>query len=133
VGLPGLDALDPDQVAAVVAQRQARTSSGSPAAPRSTTSAPRSPRTATWAYADSVAVATEAGAAIRWARAMREPGAAVILDTVIRADGCLRQPRRPGPRFSLYLARRVSLACGALHFVRRHLPEVAVFGGGLPG
>jgi hypothetical protein len=28
-----------------------------------------------------IAVATEAGAAIRWARAMREPGAAVILDT----------------------------------------------------
>jgi hypothetical protein len=27
-----------------------------------------------------IAVATEAGAAIRWARAMREPGAAVILD-----------------------------------------------------
>jgi len=36
-----------------------------------------------------IAVATEAGAAIRWARAMREAGAAVILDTVIRADGCL--------------------------------------------
>jgi hypothetical protein len=28
-----------------------------------------------------IAVATEAGAALRWARAMREPGAAVILDT----------------------------------------------------
>ncbi|MEV0733397.1 exonuclease domain-containing protein [Polymorphospora sp. NPDC050346] len=28
-----------------------------------------------------IAVATDAGAAIRWARAMREPGAAVILDT----------------------------------------------------
>jgi hypothetical protein len=28
-----------------------------------------------------IAVSTEAGAAIRWARAMREPGAAVILDT----------------------------------------------------
>src|SRR5262249_41372082 len=28
-----------------------------------------------------IAVATEAGAALRWARAMREPGTAVILDT----------------------------------------------------
>jgi len=32
-------------------------------------------------HQDAIAVATEAGAAIRWARAMREPGAAVILDT----------------------------------------------------
>jgi len=30
---------------------------------------------------DEIAVATDAGAAVRWARAMREPGAAVILDT----------------------------------------------------
>ncbi|MFI7074268.1 3'-5' exonuclease [Micromonospora sediminicola] len=33
------------------------------------------------AHRHEIAVATEAGAAIRWARAMREPGAAVILDT----------------------------------------------------
>lgn len=32
-------------------------------------------------HRQAIAVATEAGAAIRWARAMREPGAAVILDT----------------------------------------------------
>lgn len=32
------------------------------------------------AWQDAIAVATEAGAAIRWARAMRKPGAAVILD-----------------------------------------------------
>ena len=32
-------------------------------------------------HREAIAVATEAGAAIRWARAMREPGAAVILDT----------------------------------------------------
>ncbi|MBW4700362.1 3'-5' exonuclease [Micromonospora sp. RL09-050-HVF-A] len=32
-------------------------------------------------HQDEIAVATHAGAAIRWARAMREPGAAVILDT----------------------------------------------------
>ncbi len=32
-------------------------------------------------HRESIAVATEAGAALRWARAMREPGAAVILDT----------------------------------------------------
>lgn len=32
-------------------------------------------------YRNDIAVATDAGAAIRWARAMREPGAAVILDT----------------------------------------------------
>src|SRR6266508_989847 len=32
-------------------------------------------------YEDDIAVATDAGAAVRWARAMREPGAAVILDT----------------------------------------------------
>jgi hypothetical protein len=32
-------------------------------------------------HAADIAVATEAGAAVRWARAMREPGAAVILDT----------------------------------------------------
>jgi len=32
-------------------------------------------------HQDAIAVATEAGAAIRWSRAMREPGAAVILDT----------------------------------------------------
>jgi hypothetical protein len=32
-------------------------------------------------HQESIAVATEAGAALRWARAMREPGAAVILDT----------------------------------------------------
>lgn len=32
-------------------------------------------------YEHDIAVATEAGAAVRWARAMREPGAAVILDT----------------------------------------------------
>ena len=41
-----------------------------------------------------IAVATEAGAALRWARQMRLPGAAVILDTVIRADGCLSPGRR---------------------------------------
>ncbi len=33
------------------------------------------------AYVDGITVDTEAGAAVRWARAMREPGAAVILDT----------------------------------------------------
>ncbi|WP_419707946.1 3'-5' exonuclease [Promicromonospora sp. NFX87] len=32
-------------------------------------------------YADDITVSTRAGAAIRWARAMRAPGAAVILDT----------------------------------------------------
>jgi DNA polymerase III epsilon subunit-like protein len=32
-------------------------------------------------HQDQIAVSTEAGAAIRWARAMREPGAAIILDT----------------------------------------------------
>jgi Exonuclease len=32
-------------------------------------------------HREAIAVATEAGAALRWARAMREPGAAVILDT----------------------------------------------------
>jgi hypothetical protein len=32
-------------------------------------------------HAGDIAVAAEAGAAVRWARAMREPGAAVILDT----------------------------------------------------
>ncbi len=32
-------------------------------------------------HVDDIAVATEAGAAVRWARAMREPGKAVILDT----------------------------------------------------
>lgn len=32
-------------------------------------------------YRQDIAVATEAGAALRWARAMREPGTAVILDT----------------------------------------------------
>jgi hypothetical protein len=32
-------------------------------------------------HREAIAVATDAGAAIRWARAMREPGAAVILDT----------------------------------------------------
>jgi hypothetical protein len=45
-------------------------------------------------HRDVIAVATEAGAAIRWARAMREPGAAVILDFVIRAAGCLRRSVR---------------------------------------
>jgi hypothetical protein len=32
-------------------------------------------------HRDAIAVSTEAGAALRWARSMREPGAAVILDT----------------------------------------------------
>ncbi|WP_344222280.1 3'-5' exonuclease [Kribbella sancticallisti] len=32
-------------------------------------------------YEDDIAVSTHAGAALRWARVMREPGAAVILDT----------------------------------------------------
>ncbi len=32
-------------------------------------------------HREAIAVSTEAGAALRWARAMREPGAAVILDT----------------------------------------------------
>jgi DNA polymerase III epsilon subunit-like protein len=32
-------------------------------------------------HREAIAVATEAGAALRWARAVREPGAAVILDT----------------------------------------------------
>lgn len=40
-------------------------------------------------YAGSIALSTEVGDVIRQARADLEPGAAVVLDAVIRADGCL--------------------------------------------
>jgi hypothetical protein len=44
-------------------------------------------------HCDAIAVATEAGAALRWARAMREPGAAVILDTETTGPPLLSGPR----------------------------------------
>jgi hypothetical protein len=45
-------------------------------------------------HAASIVLSTAVGDIIRQARADLEPGAAVVLDTVIRADGCLSD--RPG-------------------------------------
>ena len=45
-------------------------------------------------YTDQVELSTAAGEAIDWARARMRPGAAAIVDTVIRADGCLSPGRR---------------------------------------
>jgi hypothetical protein len=50
-------------------------------------------------YRGGIELATEGGAAVRWARAMVEPGAAVILDTVIYAGVVsLSQPPAQRPR-----------------------------------
>jgi len=49
-------------------------------------------------HQDATGVATEVGAAIRRARAMREAGVAVILGLVIRASGCLSDRAAGSPR-----------------------------------
>ncbi|MEV6868083.1 histidine kinase [Streptosporangium subroseum] len=40
-------------------------------------------------YADQITLSTAVGRVIGWARTCQRPGEAVVLDTVIRADGCL--------------------------------------------
>jgi hypothetical protein len=61
-------------------------------------------------YRPDIVVATDGGAAVRWARAMLAPGAAVILDTVIRAAAVVSRHVHPNTAVSCLCVCVVCLA-----------------------